>query len=141
MRRQNRKFKKTETSIPCEPLAKAFAIRLKELCAKLGFTLKERGDGTPQFLIYFAPDFPMWVRIHFDPDARSAWLFGIVRTHGLAGDRSDYHDLISLLWSGYLRSRNDASVRLIDIPHPVISGELWGRYIFFEKQPLIVHLA
>jgi len=51
------------------------------------------------------------------------------------GDRTDYHDLISLLWASLLRSWNEVSVRLIDIPPPVIVGELSGRYVLFEKQP------
>ena len=105
--------------------AEAFRNRLQSFCATMGFSLCEGYRyGSPQLIIEFSPNFPMWVRIDVDSDAGIAVLAGVVRTYGLAGDRSDYHDLISLLWAAELRSYNEASVRLIDIPHPVCPGEL-----------------
>ena len=83
----------------------------------------------------------MWIRIDVDQDAEAAVLVGVVRTVGFPGDRSDYHDLISLLWAAFLRSCSFASVRLLDIPHPVCEGELYGRYLVFEKQPPATYVS
>jgi len=77
----------------------------------------------------------MWLDIEFAREAQSAVLTGMVRTLGLPGDRSDYHDLISLVWAACLRAADLASVRLIDIPHPFCEGELYGRYVVFDSQP------
>ena len=124
------------SSFPPESPAAAFRTNLQTLCAELGFSFSELHDPSPaHFRIHFSHNFPMWVRIDIDTDANAALLVGVVRTYGFAGDRTDHHDLISLLWASRLRLLNDASVRLIDIPHPAIPGELWGRYVFFEKQP------
>lgn len=123
-------------SFPSESLATAFRDRLQKYCKRVGFTLSELHDhGRTQLRIHFACNFPMWIRIDIDSEANAALLVGVVRTYGFPGDRSDYHDLISLLWAAHLRGWNEASVRLIDIPHPAVPGELWGRYVFFEKQP------
>jgi len=89
----------------------------------------------PQLRIAFDEHFPMWVRIDMMPDSDNFVLVGVIRTFGFPGDRSDYHDLISLIWAAFLRSHNIASVSLLDIPHPAIPGELYGRYVFFDKQP------
>jgi len=89
----------------------------------------------PQLRIAFHEHFPLDIRIDMMPDSETFVLVGFVRTYGLPGDRSDYHDLISLIWAAFLRSHNIASVGLLDIPHPVIPGELYGRYVFFDKQP------
>jgi hypothetical protein len=129
----------SDSSPPFSPgsLAEAFRTNLETRCAKLGFSLSgvRRRHGSPQLVIDFCCNFPMWFRIDVDTEANAALLVGVVRTFGLVGDRTDYHDLISLLWASLLRSLNEASVRLIDIPHPVIVGELSGRYVLFEKQP------
>jgi hypothetical protein len=129
----------SDSSPPFSPgsLAEAFRTNLETRCAKLGFSLSgvRRRHGSPQLVIDFCCNFPMWFRIDVDTEANAALLVGVVRTFGLVGDRTDYHDLISLLWASLSRSLNEASVRLIDIPHPVMVGELWGRYVLFEKQP------
>jgi hypothetical protein len=57
-------------------------------------------------VIDFSCNFPMWFRIDLDTEANAALLVGVVRTYGLVGDRTDYHDLISLLWASQLRSLN-----------------------------------
>lgn len=89
----------------------------------------------PQLRIAFEEHFPMWIRIDMMPGSETFVLAGVVRTFGFPGARSDYHDLISLIWAAFLRSHNIASVSLLDIPHPVIPGELYGRYVLFDKQP------
>lgn len=89
----------------------------------------------PQLRVAFRELFPMDVRIDMMPDSDTVVLVGFVRTYGFPGDRSDYHDLISLIWAAFLRGHNVASVSLVDIPHPVVDGELYGRYVLFDKQP------
>jgi hypothetical protein len=117
-------------------LAGAFRDRIQSFCTEVGFTFLEIHDyDPPQLRVEFSFNFPMWIRIDVDSAAGTALMVGVVRTYGSPGDRSDYHDLISLLWAAEMRRWNEASVRLIDIPHPVIPGELWGRYVLFEKQP------
>ena len=123
-------------------LAATFRDNLHNFCRKAGFELSEvHHFDPPQLRIAFSPNFPMWISIDVDSASKSALLVGVVRTNGLAGDRTDYHDLISLLWAAQFRSWNEASVRLIDIPHPAVPGELWGRYVFFEKQPPVSHIS
>jgi hypothetical protein len=112
-----------------------FRDNIKAFCEKHGFQLSEIFDcDAPQLQIGFG-HFPMWFRFDLDPVEKSATCVGVVRTWGLSGDRSDYHDLISLWWAASLRAANVSSARLIDIPHPVVPGELYGRYIFFDRQP------
>src|SRR5688572_30071759 len=55
-------------------------------------------------------NFPMWLRLYLEGDTAS--IVGVVRTVGLDGDRSDYHDVISIIWAAVLRSSGCASVRL-----------------------------
>jgi len=108
---------------------------------RLGMRLREYPKLDPaQVTIEFADSFPMWMRIDPISDTSVA-LVGIVRTVGLPGDRSDYHDLISMIWAASLRSLNVASVRLVDIPHPAVPGELYGRYVLFDKQPSATYVS
>jgi hypothetical protein len=136
MNSENTNAGQASPSFSSESLEGAFRDRLQNFCKESGFRISELHNyDQPQLRIEFSRGFPMWVRIDIDSDAKAAVLVGVVRTYFFAGDRSDYHDLISLLWAAELRSWNEASVRLIDIPHPVIPGELWGRYVLFDKQP------
>ncbi|MDJ0554136.1 MAG: restriction endonuclease [Microcoleaceae cyanobacterium MO_207.B10] len=77
-------------------------------------------------------DFPMWLKVDF-VEEEIALLYGVVRTAGLPGDRSDYHEIISLLWAITLRCLNIASVRLIDIPHEILPNELHSRLLLFDQ--------
>jgi len=114
----------------------SFKAKLEGICISLGLTLTEHADYQPnQLRIEFSLHFPMWIRVDIEESAEKAVLVGVVRTFGFPGDRSDYHELISLLWAAFLRASGFASVRILDIPHPVCEGELYGRYLVFEKQP------
>lgn len=124
--------------------AQEFHSRVRQLAKQLGLVVTEFDNAKlyPQRIqIGFAPHFPMWVSIDVDSEAGTGVLVGMVRTYGLPGDRSDYHDLLSLIWAAMLRSLNFASVRLVDIPHPVIEGELYGRYVLFERQPPATYIS
>jgi hypothetical protein len=84
---------------------------------------------------------PLWIAVDIDSEARLASVYGVVRTFGLPGDRSDYHELISAIWAIGLRMANVASVRLVDIEHPVVRGELYGRYVVPDSQPSLLYIS
>jgi hypothetical protein len=113
---------------------KRFLQSIRLIAQRSGFSLRQHTDPVAADIISAsAPSFPGWIRLEFDEESVAS--VGVVRTVGLPGDRSDYHDLISLIWAGCLRALNIASVRIIDVPHPELPGELWGRYILFDGQP------
>jgi len=52
------------------------------------------------------------------------------------GDRTDVHVILSLMFACFLRaSKPGISCSLFDISHPVVDGEIWGRYIMPEQIP------
>ena len=52
-----------------------------------------------------------------------------------SGDRTDVHDVLSLIWGGVLRAFGIASVRLLDESHGFVPGELGARYLVIEQSP------
>jgi hypothetical protein len=119
-----------------------FRSRIKQLAEELGLIVTNGSFvHSERIQIEFSPHFPMWVDIDVDEQVGTAVLVGVVRTTGLLGDRSDYHDLLSLVWAAVLRSMNLASVRLVDIPHPAVEGELYGRYVLFDRQPPATYIS
>lgn len=64
-------------------------------------------------------------------------LWGSVRTSGAQfdGDRSDVHDVLSLVWGAVLRAFGLASPWLIDEPHVIIRSELGARHLFLRQCP------
>ena len=64
-------------------------------------------------------------------------LWGVVRTSGAQfdDDRTDVHDVLSLIWGGVLRAFGLSSVRLMDEPHGFVRGEIGARHLLFEQCP------
>ena len=64
-------------------------------------------------------------------------LVGMVKTSGaqFSGDRTDIHDVFSLIWGAVLRGFGIASVQLIDESHGFVPGELGARYLLFGQSP------
>ena len=123
-------------SFTTSSLVQTFRDHLCDYCEISGFTFEEITESDHhQLRIYFWENSPMWIRIDIDSQSRSALLVGVARAYDVPHERTDYNDLMSLVWAAEFRRTNHASVRLIDISHPVIAGELVGRYIFFETQP------
>jgi hypothetical protein len=118
-------------------VAQRFLERIQAITLQYNLitSIHRQDEAFSQVDIEFTRHFPMWLRIDVLPQEKRAFLYGIVRTVGLPGDKSDYHDLISLVWAAALRCREVASVRLVDIPHPVVPNELHGRFVLFDKQP------
>ena len=94
-----------------------------------------------QIRIYFWELSPMWIKIDLDPSGDSAFLVGVVRAFGVPHERTDYNEIVSIIWAASLRATNTASVRIIDMHHPVMPGELQGRYIVFDKQPAVSFIS
>lgn len=116
----------------------SFVKKVQKLCDSVGIRLTDQSESdTRKLHLEFAPNFPMRMVIELPHEIDSALFYGVVRTYGLPGDRSDYHDFISSIWAIGLRCVDCASVRLVDIPHPIVEGELYGRYLFFDTQPAI----
>jgi hypothetical protein len=65
------------------------------------------------------------------------FLWGAVRTSGwqFDGDRSDIHDVFSLVWAALLRAFGLSSPWLIDEPHVVVPGELGARHLVLQQCP------
>ena len=70
-------------------------------------------------------------------DEKRTLLWGVVRTFGAEfdGDRTDVHDVLSLIWGGVLRAFGLSSVRLVDEPHGFVRGEIGARHLLFEQCP------
>lgn len=60
-------------------------------------------------------------------------LWGIVKTTSwdFAGDRTDLHDVFSLVWGAVLRGFGIGSPCLIDDPHPAVPGEIDACHLLF----------
>lgn len=60
-------------------------------------------------------------------------LWGIVKTTSwnFAGDRTDLHDVFSLVWVAVLRAFGIGSAWLVDDPHPAVPGEIDARHLLF----------
>ena len=113
-----------------------FIERIKLICNNWHFHFAQlEYENSPQLRILLWPHSPMWIRIDIDAETNSGLLLGVVRVYEVPHERTDYNELISLIWAAHLRHTNTASVRLLDIQHPVIANQLLGRYILFEKQP------
>lgn len=124
-----------------ETVVEGFIDELDSLCSSIGVRITEwPDDDYTKLRLEFGENFPLWMTVELHPELGSAIFYGVVRTYGLPGDRSDYHDLISSIWAIGLRSLNVASVRLVDIPHPAVEGELYGRYLLFDAPPCIGYL-
>ena len=65
------------------------------------------------------------------------FLWGVVRTSGMQffGDRTDIHDVFSLIWGAVLRAFGLSSVWLIDEPHGFAPGEIGARHLLFCQCP------
>jgi hypothetical protein len=63
---------------------------------------------------YGPPDsfFPLWISAHFDNC--ELFLYGRVRTYGLAGCRTDLHDWIGTVWAICCRLLDVSSVWIVD---------------------------
>jgi hypothetical protein len=70
-----------------------------------------------------------------DSDERLLW--GVVRTSGaqFSGDRSDVHDIFSIIWALVIRAFGLGSPVLIDEPHIWVPGELGARHLLFDQCP------
>ncbi|MCB9957172.1 MAG: restriction endonuclease [Rhodospirillaceae bacterium] len=70
-------------------------------------------------------------------DGEQLFLWGSVRTSGAQfdGDRSDVHDVLSLVWGALLRAFGLASPWLIDEPHVVVPGERGARHLLLRQCP------
>src|SRR4051812_1964386 len=110
-----------------------FLTALEEVADKLHMHVRKPDEFRQNHAyLQFSDSFPMWIVVEFHEEDDCAFLYGVVRTSGLPGDRSDYHDLISSLWAICIRMLNVASVRMVDIPHPVAKWEMHGRFILFD---------
>ncbi len=65
------------------------------------------------------------------------FLWGTVATFGsqFDGDRTDIHDVLSLIWGAVLRAFGIGSPWLIDEAHPVVPGEIGARHLLFRQCP------
>ena len=75
---------------------------------------------------------PVQLEEHEDPV-----LWGVVRTSGsdFDGDRTDIHDVLSLVWGGVLRAFGIGSAWLINEPHVVVPHEIGARHLLFRQCP------
>ncbi|MEI7910342.1 MAG: restriction endonuclease [Verrucomicrobiota bacterium] len=130
-----------KSQAPCSD-GQNFIERIKLVCDNWHFDFAQlEYEKGPQLRIHFWPHSPMWIRIDIDAQTNSSLLVGVVRVYDVPHERTDYNELISLIWAAHLRLSNTASVRLLDIPHPVIPNEIKGRYVLFEKQPPVSFIS
>lgn len=78
--------------------------------------------------------FPMWLSAHLDEDSEF-FVYGRVRTYGLAGCRTDLHDWIGAVWAATCRVLQVSSPWIVDEGGFALDEEIYGRLLFFS-QPL-----
>ena len=116
---------------------------MENLLSKTISTLHQGGQET----LNNPPNFPCSDQIH-EPfrlfenpapfhDNQHNFLWGIVSTSGgqFDGDRTDIHDIFSLIWGAILRAFGLSSVWLIDDPHMFAPGEIGARLLIFNQCP------
>lgn len=103
-----------------------------ELCIKLELTISNIEGNNIRIDTDEASGLSLFIDI--DNDEKISFYYSI-RTHDIFynGDRSDIHVVISLMFSAYLKLVENICVSLFDIPHPVVEGEIYGRYIVPEQ--------
>lgn len=71
------------------------------------------------------------------PDVNERFLWGVVRTTGWQydGDRSDVHDIFSLIWAAFIRAFGLGSPWLIDEGHGFVPGEMGARHVIIQQCP------
>lgn len=70
-------------------------------------------------------------------DREQDYIGGVVRTSGAQfdGDRTDIHDVFSLIWGAVLRAFGLGSVLLIDEAHGFVPGEIGARHLIINQCP------
>ena len=114
-----------------------------DLFSKAASTLTVGGQET----LYNSPDFLCAHQTH-EPfrlyekasriyDQQQDYICGVVRTSGAQfdGDRTDIHDVFSLIWGAVLRAFGLGSVLLIDEPHGFAPGEIGARHLIINQCP------
>ena len=114
-----------------------------DLMKRAGFALSHGG----QEMLHTPPTFScadqthepfrlMEKPIHFST-VEQEFLWGVVSTTGdqFPGDRTDIHDVFSLIWGAVLRAFGLSSVWLIDESHGFVPGEIGARHLLFQQCP------
>lgn len=70
-------------------------------------------------------------------DKEEQFLWGVVKTWGwqFDGDRTDVHDVFSLVWAAVLRAFGLSSPWLVDEPHVVVPEEIGARHLVLQQCP------
>ncbi len=70
-------------------------------------------------------------------DEEKHFLWGRVSTSGAQfdGDRTDVHDVLSLIWGAVLRAYGLSSAWLIDESHGIVPGEMGARHLVLQQCP------
>jgi len=109
---------------------------MRDLSEETGLLLSDRLPSSPNITLQFTPAFPLWLNVEIDEEEDIAFIYASVRAHGIDGDKSDYHDLLSAIFAVSLRLSNVASSRLLKIEMAdILPGEIYSCNIFFDKQP------
>ena len=118
-------------------------MELEDLLSKTVSVLSRGGQET----LHNPPNFSCADQTHepfrlFEKTARfhheqQEFLWGVVSTSGgqFDGDRTDIHDVLSLIWGAVLRAFGLGSVWLIDEPHVIAPGEIGARHLIFSQCP------
>lgn len=81
---------------------------------------------------FFVADEPL----QLDADG-DLFLSGAVRTSGsqFSGDRTDIHDVLSLIWGAVLRAFGISSTWMVDEQHAVVPDEIGARHLLLRQCP------
>ncbi|MFC8035325.1 restriction endonuclease [Streptomyces griseoincarnatus] len=80
------------------------------------------------------PCSPLTILFEETPDGDTFMCLGCQASRFLWNqDRTDLNDVFSWLIGAFLRRAKIASSHFIDLDHPVVPGELYGRYIFLDQ--------
>lgn len=91
----------------------------------------------PLFACSYEPHFPFTLGLQPLETPTGLLIHGQVRVSGayFVGDRTDVHEMFSLMWAAFARAFGLASPFLIDEPHGFVPGELGARHVVFDQCP------
>lgn len=110
---------------------------IEELCEEYSLYLQNYSE--EEYRIYTDYSSGITLFLKFEDNSKLSFYF-LQRTPDVVypGDRSDTHVVLSLMFSCFLRIFDlGISCSLLDIPHPIILDEIWGRYIVPIQSPIL----
>jgi hypothetical protein len=117
-------------------ITEQFRQKIAEIVTNLNLDISDKLESYGRIWIKFTPSFPLWFQIEIDEDEDAAFIYAVARAHGINGDKSDYHDLLTAILAICLRLSDTASVLLTKLEMAdILPGEIYSTRVIFDRQP------